>query len=40
LRRTDVTARFEAVIEKAADGSDRSGAAGRDAARARPLRPL
>jgi hypothetical protein len=38
--RTDVTARFEAIIEKAADGSHRSGAICRDAARARPLRPL
>jgi hypothetical protein len=40
LRRTDVTARFEAIIEKAADGSHRSGAACRDAARAKLRRPL
>jgi hypothetical protein len=40
LRRTDVTARFEAIIEKAADGSHQSGAARRVAARTRPLQPL
>jgi len=40
LRRTDVTARFEIVIEAATDSSHRSGAACRDATRARSLQPL